>query len=330
VVFQSFTLKQSPLTYVSADTPSGIRTTLSIWVDKEQWTEVPFFYGHGPAEHIYITRQDGSGATVVTFGDGQTGARLPTGIANVIATYRYGIGTVGLVDANQISLLANRPLGVRAATNPLPATGAADPETLEDSRTNATLTIMALDRVVSLEDYESFSRAFTGIKKALAVWMWSGEQRMVLLTVAGPNGAIVDTTKLSQAIANASEPGVLVKSQSYTPVFFRMAGSVTVLPEFMPAEVERDIEATLRSAFSFDAREFGQPVNLSEVITAIQSVKGVQDVELTALYRSTDQSPSLQQYLGAAAPQPGSRVVSPAELLMLDAAPLFPDLEVSK
>ena len=61
-VFQGFTLKQAPLTYVSADTPSGIETTLSVWVDNELWSEVPFFYGHGPTEHIYITRQDGAAA----------------------------------------------------------------------------------------------------------------------------------------------------------------------------------------------------------------------------------------------------------------------------
>lgn len=328
--FQSFPLKQAPLTYVSADTPSGIQSTLQIYVDQQLWTEVPYFYGHGPTEHIYITRQDDHGVTTVTFGDGEVGSRLPSGTANVTATYRYGIGTPGLVDSNQISLLTTRPLGVRAATNPLPSIGGADAETLDDSRTNATLTIMALDRVVSLGDYESFARAFTGIRKALAVWIWTGQDRTVLLTVAGVNGAIVDTTNLSQAIANSSEPGIAVKTQSYTPIFFRVAGTVAVLPDSVPLDVQSKIEAALRSQFSFDAREFGQAVNLSEVVAVIQGVKGVLDVDLTALYRSNDPSPSLQTYLPAQAPQGGSRTPAPAELLSLDPGPLFPDLEVSR
>jgi predicted phage baseplate assembly protein len=333
--FQSFTLKQYPLTYISADTPSGISSTLNVWVDNQQWTEVPYFYGHGPQEHIFITRQNSSGVTTVTFGDGQTGSRLPTGTANVTAVYRYGIGTPGLVDAGQISLLSTRPLGVRTVTNPLATAGAADAETLDVSRYNATLTIKTLDRIVSLEDYQDFALAFAGISKALAVWLWNGQQRMVLLTVAGVEGAIIDPetkpgSTLSQAIANASEPGVTVKLQSFTPTFFRLAGNVTVLADYIVDVISSAIETALRGAFSFDQRQFGQAVNLSEVIATIQDVQGVQDVELTALYSSSDSSPGLHQYLPAAIPTPGSRNIGPAELLTLDAAPLFPDLEVSQ
>lgn len=338
--FQSFMLKQFPLTYVPAATASsgtstpGIASTLQVYVENQQWTEVPYFYGHGPQEHIFITRQDNTGVTTVTFGDGQTGARLPTGTANVTAVYRYGIGTPGLVDAGQISLLSTRPLGVRAVTNPLATTGAADAETLEVSRYNATLTIKTLDRVVSLEDYQDFAVAWPGISKALAVWLWNGQQRVVLLTVAGVEGATIDPSTppgstLTQAIAGSSEPGVTVTLQSFTPTFFKLAGTVTVLAGFMVDVVSSAIQTALQTTFSFDQRQFGQGVSLSEVIATIQNVQGVQDVELTKLYNSGD-SPSLQQYLPAAAPTPGSRTPGPAELLTLDAAPLFPGLEVSQ
>src|SRR5260370_39618238 len=90
--FQSFPLHQSQLTYMSASTDSGTQTTLQIRVNDLLWTEVPYFYGHGPDELIYIVRQDNSGVSTVTFGDGKTGSRLPTGSANVSATYRFGIG----------------------------------------------------------------------------------------------------------------------------------------------------------------------------------------------------------------------------------------------
>ncbi len=80
------------------------------------------------------------GKTVVIFGDGTTGSRLPTGAENVRATYRKGIGTGGLVKANQISQLLTRPLGVKSAVNPSTAKDAADAETLDEARNNATLT----------------------------------------------------------------------------------------------------------------------------------------------------------------------------------------------
>ena len=62
------------------------------------------------------------------FGNGEHGARLPTGSANIKATYRYGIGRGGNVDAWKISQLATHPLGLQGVINPLPASGGADRE----------------------------------------------------------------------------------------------------------------------------------------------------------------------------------------------------------
>ena len=55
IPYQSFTLRQPPLTYVSADTPSGSASTLKVYVNDVLWQEAPFFYGHGANEHIYVT-----------------------------------------------------------------------------------------------------------------------------------------------------------------------------------------------------------------------------------------------------------------------------------
>ena len=56
LAYQAFTLRQPPLTYVSADTPSGSASTLKIYVNDVLWQEAPFFYGHGATERIYILR----------------------------------------------------------------------------------------------------------------------------------------------------------------------------------------------------------------------------------------------------------------------------------
>ncbi len=329
--FQKFVLKQSPLTYVTASTPSGTATTLEVRVNDLLWKEVPFFFGHGPEEHIYITRQDDSGTTIVMFGDGQTGSRLPTGQQNVVAKYRRGIGSGGLVRANQLSIMASRPLGVRGATNPLAATGADDPEKIEDARQNATLTIMALDRVVSLEDYQDFARAFAGIAKSFATWTWNGESQVVLLTVAGVNGAKVlpgdDLYRnLRDAIAKSSEPWVSVQLSSYTPTFFRISGTVMVKPEYLVSQVATKVEAALRATFSFATRGFGQPVHRSEVIAAIQSVEGVEFVDLDAFYAGS--TPTLEDDIVAAVPRTGKNEFFPAQLLTIDPGPL--GLEVTQ
>lgn len=320
--FQSFVLHQSPLTYIQADTTTGSTSTLQVFVNGVQWTEVPYFYGHGPTEQIFITSQDDNGVTTITFGDGNTGSRLPTGTANVTARYRFGIGTAGLVNANQLSQLMSRPLGVRSVNNPLPSTGAADPEDLDTGRGNATLAIMTLGRVVSLEDYQDFALSLPGIGKALATWTWDGQMRVVVLTVAGASGPISSSdsilTTLQGSIAACSEPGVTLYLFPYTPLYFNLNAAVQISPSYQVAMVQPAIEAALRQTFSFQERSFGQPVYQSEVIAAIQDVDGVVDVVLS-IYNTSDPLQTPQQQIAATIPQTGGRnQIVPAQLLTLD------------
>ena len=48
-------------------------------------------------------RLDADGGVTVEFGDGEQGARLPTGRGNVTATYRVGGGTAGEVESGAIT-----------------------------------------------------------------------------------------------------------------------------------------------------------------------------------------------------------------------------------
>src|SRR5207253_10560530 len=134
---------------------------------------------------------------------------------NIRAVYRKGIGHEGLVRAEQLSLLMTRPLGVKGVVNPLPSEGAQDPQALGDARRNAPFTVLTLDRVVSLRDYEDFARAFAGIAKAQVVWTWNGHARGVFLTVAGPDGAPLEgsptLTRLVSALGKAGDPRLPVR-----------------------------------------------------------------------------------------------------------------------
>jgi hypothetical protein len=326
--FQQFVLKQPPLTYISSSSANGTKSTLEIRVNNILWEEVPSFFERGPAEHIYITRQDDQANTTVIFGDGKNGSRLPTGRENIKATYRKGIGSGGLLKANQLSQLMTRPLGVKAATNPLITSGAEDGEVLADARSNATLTIFTLGRIVSLQDYEDFARAFAGISKALATWTWTGQKRSVYLTVAGTAGATVEQDlykKLVSAIQQAGIPGVPVTVVSYQARFFRLVANIQVDPAYLPDLVLPAVEKELRDHFSFSNRSFGQPVALSEVFSVMQNVEGVTAVDIDKLYRSDDPV-TLQDRLDAEVPRPGNESADPAEILIIDSRPV--DLKI--
>jgi predicted phage baseplate assembly protein len=323
---QRFTLKKPPLTYVSAPTPSGAQSSLEVRVDGVRWQETPALFGLDERSRDYIVRIDNDAKATVVFGDGEQGARPPTGTENVTATYRSGIGLQGLVAAHSLTLLQTRPPGVRDVTNPVAASGAADPENLDSARDNAPLEVLTLDRVVSLRDFEDFARGFAGIGKAQAVAFWLGETHLVHVTAAAADGAVVDPTSalhtsLVQAIGAVADPVQRFRVDPHQPLFFNVTATVLVDPDHQAEVVLDAVRAALSSAFSFERRGFGQPVTAAEVVTAVQQVAGVVAVDLDQLYRVDDpgghQQQAPQQVVPAAPARPEGDLIRPAELLLI-------------
>jgi hypothetical protein len=328
----TFVLKQLPVTYVSAATPSGRASTLTLRANDLAWQEVPSLYARGPTERVYETSIDDAGRTAVRFGDGIEGARPPSGDHNIRATYRKGLGLGGNVAAGRLTSLLSRPLGVTGATNPVPATGGEDAETTDKARTNAPLTVLTLERAVSIRDYRDFARAFAGIAKAHALWVPAGPGRGVFVTVAGERGAAVPETSdtyrnLLDALRAYGDALVPLALANYVDARFRTRVAIKVAADADDAVVLPAVEARLREAFGFDARQFGQGVSVDEVSAIAQAVTGVEAVHVAGLHRVDTPLPDLAPRLFAALPI-ASLTARPAaaELLTLDAGPLTLDL----
>jgi predicted phage baseplate assembly protein len=284
---QSFTLKQPPLTYVPAPVPSGIQSTLKVYVNNVQWHEVDTLAGLGPKDRNFITQTDDNAVPTVIFGDGRQGSRLPTGTLNVTAVYRNGIGRPGNVLAGQISMIQTKPLGVKAVVNPLDATGGADKETLDQARGNAPIAVMALDRVVSVEDYANFARTFAGIAKAEAVRLSDGHRQLVYLTIAAAADIPIDPTSdlyldLVAALQDLGDPDLIIQVDLRERMALVLSARVRLDPDYLWDPVAMQIRATLLDAFGFDRRALGQPALLCEIISAIQNVDGVVYVDVDA------------------------------------------------
>jgi hypothetical protein len=303
VPYQTFALRQPPVTHVPAATASGALSTLEIRVNDIRWHEVPFLFGRGPHDRIFSTRTTDSGETVVRFGNGTTGSLLPTGQENLRAVYRRGIGLDGLVRAGQLNMLLSRPLGLHGVSNPLPSEGAEDPESLDDTQQQAPMTVRTLDRTVSLQDYEDFARSYQGIAKAQARWVWNGREQVICLTVAGPNGAQIheDSVQYGALLASvkqAGDPFARLVLKSYRPAFFQISASVKVHEDYLDDLVMKEVEAALRTAFSFEAREFGQPAPASEVVAVMQAVPGVVAVDVDSVKRTDEFGPARGFFIG--------------------------------
>lgn len=283
---QTFELATSPLTYVSAATSSGSESTLELRVNGRLWDEVRSLYGKGPAEQVYAVRIADDATATVTFGNGGAGARPATGTENITARYRTGTGPKGEVDAETIQLLMTRPPGVKTVDNPLPASGAEAPETMASARKNTPMTVRALDRVVSLTDFEDFAATFAGIGKARADVLRLHGQRLVHMTVGSSSGGEVSEEKIGlllTAINNARDPGEAVCVSSYHPLSFDVNGSVKTDKKLVHESVMDDVHQALVDAFSFEERRLAQPASVSEIIRVIHSVEGVIAADIDTL-----------------------------------------------
>ena len=285
---QSFTLKQSPLTYVQAATATGRQSTLQVQVSGVDWTEVPTLYEQSPAAQVFATLNQSDATTDVIFGDGVEGATLPTGQNNLQANYRIGSGSAGNVGASTITTLVDRPLGVSGVTNPQSATGGQDAQSVDDIRGNAPQTVLTLGRAVSITDYQSFAATFAGIAKAYAIWIPSGPGRGVFLTVAGVNGEALPASNatlgyLIAALKSYGNPLIPVNVASFLETLFSISADVQYDPAYTQPTVQAQILQTLSETYSFANRTFGQGVSADEVATVIQGVPGVIAVNVTAL-----------------------------------------------
>jgi hypothetical protein len=109
-----------------------------------------------------------------------------------------------------------------------------------------------------------------------------------------------------------------IEVKTYTPVRFKLGGTVYVDSDRLPKKVEAAVKEALKAAFSFAARSFGQPVALSEVEAVMQNVPGVAFVDLDALHLGN--TGAREHYLPARNPDDGAALGAalPAELLTLD------------
>jgi hypothetical protein len=282
---QSCKLRHSPLTYLSTHTPQGAESTLQVRVNEVLWHEVDSLAYLGPRDRNYVIRNDDESQTKRVFGNGEKGARLPSGSENITAVYRTGIGRPGNVKAGQITLLATKPLGVKEVVNPLPATGGADREDRDEGRRNAPLVVMSLDRLVSTQDYEDFARTFAGVAKASAVRLSDGLRNLVHLTIAGADDAPISVNSdlyanLRAALSRYGDPFQPIQIATRFLKLLVVSANVRIHPDYIWESVEPKIRAAVLERFSFKQRQLGQDVVLSEMIQTIQSIAGVVFVDV--------------------------------------------------
>jgi predicted phage baseplate assembly protein len=132
------------------------------------WEEVPTLDANGPFDRVFSLDAE---AGVVTFGDGRHGRvppLVPRGGQIVALRYRAGGGKAGETGAGTITSLETQTGGLSGVTNPVPATGGADAETLDEAKLRARKELSTRSRAVTADDFEWFARQTPGVRVARA------------------------------------------------------------------------------------------------------------------------------------------------------------------
>lgn len=301
VAFQKFALQKHPLTYIPSAKPGGTESTLHVAVNNVRWTEAPSLFGKSPVDQVYMTRIADDGTVTVGFGDGRAGARLPSGRGNVVVEYRVGAGLAGRVEAASLRTSLDLPVGLKSVTNPTAAIGGADPESIEQARENAPTTVRTFGRAVSLRDFEDLVRVSGEVAKALATWVWNGEARAVHLTIAAQQGQLFtprDLSRIQASLDSQRDPNHALFLDNFVPVPVVVTATVRVKSAYVASGVAEATRTTLLNALSFEALCFGQPLALSDIYAVLQTVEGVDSVDID-LFHFKDRSAGFLAARGA-------------------------------
>ncbi len=231
---------------------------------------------------------DGDSGATLRFGDGVFGA-VPIPATTFTVHYRVGGGAAGNVAADSITLVDPKGKGastVQRVSNPLPAAGGADPQTLDSVRRLAPQAFRASPvRAVLPADYQDAAETLPWVQRAGTVFRWTGSWLTVFTTPDPAQGQQVTLDNRTELI-NLLNRRRLAGYESYVPdptyVSLDVAIEVCAVPDAFQGDVELAVRAALRAApggfFDHDNFTFGQPLQLSALEAAVQSANGVAGV----------------------------------------------------
>jgi hypothetical protein len=328
--FQTFRVPKTPLTYLFDATRTPVQVPeLTIYVQGTEWTRVETLFAAAPTDQVYIVREDASGTSSVQFGDGKTGARLPSGRNNVVALYRIGLAAHGPQKLDTRALATGKLTQLDKVFLPRDVTTGADPEDAAKARLVAPAKLQALGRLVSIADYEAEARMLPNVLKARARWAAPDGSASLVLTVLTQSESEVDLGQIRAAFAAFSRCRGPARHPVLTVNGHRQYVFINATVAYDPAHRIDVLTCAAKQAlgvlgeegngidgqdglFGVRRREFHASVHTSEIVAALQNLPGVLWVQLHAAHiLAVDTPPPVDPAL---IPLPGTNSIPTALL----------------
>ena len=283
------------------------------------WESRTDLLGSDSFDRGVVVEIERDGRAQLRFGDDVHG-RAPTVGVSFEATWWSGGGAVGNVGRNVLTRVVTDLDGILSVTNPLPAVGGTDPESMEQARQYAPAAFRVQERAVTTDDWVEVAGRLPEVQHAAARMTWTGSWWTVFLTLDLRGGRHLrdDPAREADLVRRLDRYRIAgydleLRDPVDVPVHLKL--SVCVDRSRLADEVRAAVTSLLSTHDFFhpDRFTFGQPLYLSEVIAAVADVAGVASVQVVAAHP-----------VGSA---PGNEVddglltVGPFEVLRLDNNP---------
>lgn len=277
----------------------------------------------------FVAEVEEDGGATLRFGDDEYGMRPGAG-TQFLATYRVGNGARGNIGAESLAHVVTTDTRITSVTNPLPARGGQDAESIEQVRQSAPSAFRTQERAVTADDYAEVAGRHAQVQRAAATVRWTGSWLTVFLTVDRLGGRQVDEefkVELRRHLERYRLAGhdVEINGPSFVPLEIELF--VCLLPGYFRSDVRaallevfsnRTLADGRQGLFHPDRFSFGQSVYLSRIYEAAQEVEGVRYVEVRKFTRFGSG--------GAFAGLEGGRLATGRlEIARLDNNPNFPE-----
>ena len=295
------------------DTPVGgevpPRSTIDLKVQTtagtDSWDERPDLIHSDDSDEQgdhFVVETDELGSSLVRFGDGVNGKRLPDN-ARVLIRYQEAFGPDGNVGADSITRITAGPPFLTQAScwNAFDLTDGRAPEPVEKilRRVPEMFRFRQL-RAVTLADYVRRAEELPEVSRAAAAYGWTGSWRTVRIAI-DPKGTTTLGANLRKTLALHLDALRLIGEdlEIRPPIFVPLEIHVAlcVAPEYWPEDLRFLIEQEFSTGFTPDGRlaffnpdnwTFGQAIYASQVLGRLQAMPGVEHVREVKMKRWND------------------------------------------
>lgn len=273
-----------------------------------KWTQVQHILDYGPTDLVFSTYIDDNNIVTINFGDGVSGV-IPTLYSEIRAKYTVGGGIIGNIVESTIDTISYVPGLSEAQTtalqNDLTVTnievglGGSDPETTDEIRVNAPLSLRTNRRAVTLQDYADLALSVTGVGKANAkadIWtsvtVYIAPSRSATDPDLAPGlddfgNPTAEYDRLESEVLTYLDDKILlgtsVTIQPPEYVDLVITVNFTKLAQYTTAEVEAGIKAKILSAFGYNGMNFEDSLYPQDIEFALAQVPGVKVAKVLLL-----------------------------------------------